>query len=71
MKLKFTNHVKYRLLERGISAVDIKSVLKSPDYDEPTFGNKRKIGKLLGEKTLEVIYFHDKSDIIIVTAYYL
>lgn len=71
MKLKFTNHVKYRLLERGISALDIKVVLKNPDYDELTFGNKHKAGKSLEGKILEIIYFYDKSDIIVVTVYYL
>lgn len=63
--------MKFRLLERGIFVADIKMVLKNPDYNESTFGNKYKAGKLFDDKNLEVIYFKDKNDIIIVTAYYL
>lgn len=49
----------------------MKAVLKNPDYDEKTFDNKYKAGKLFEGKTLEVIYTKTKNIIIIITAYYI
>ncbi|MBI4692065.1 MAG: DUF4258 domain-containing protein [Candidatus Terrybacteria bacterium] len=71
MEIKFTNHAKYRALERKIKIDDIKLVLKNPDYYGYTFDNKIVARKLTGGKTLEVVYTKIKSEILIITIYFL
>lgn len=71
MEIKFTNHAKYRVLERNIKMSDIKSALKNPDYYGFTFDGKLVARKLIGDKTLEVIYTKSKNKILIITVYYL
>ena len=71
MKLRFTNHAKYRILERKIKIDDIKSTIKNPDYCGYTFDNKMVARKLIGDKTTEVIYTKSKSSILVITIYSL
>ncbi|MCX6731813.1 MAG: DUF4258 domain-containing protein [Candidatus Parcubacteria bacterium] len=71
MKLKFTNHAKYRILERKIKMSDIKDTLKNPDFYGHTFDNKIVARKLIDGKTLEVVYTKIKREILIITIYYL
>ncbi len=71
MKLKFTNHAKYRILERKIKMDDIKATLKNPDFSGHAFDNKMVAKKLIGGKTLEVIYTKSKSSILVITIYSL
>lgn len=74
MELKFTNHAKYRILERKIKMTDIKSVLKNPDYRANVFDNKIRARKSFSKYTLEIVYTNisqNKNKILIVTAYTL
>jgi len=71
MIIKFTNHAKYRILERKIKFIDIKTALKNPDYHSRTFDNKMIVRKSFGDDTLEIIYTKEKNTILIITVYYL
>jgi len=71
MKIQFTDHVKYRILERGIDVSQIKTVLKNPDNNKFAFNNKMKATKKLNGRTLEVVYIKKRAEVIIVTAYYI
>lgn len=71
MEIKFTNHAKYRILERKIKMSDIKSTIKNPDFCGYTFDSKLVARKLVGDKTLEVVYTKIKSEILIITVYCL
>jgi len=71
MKLAFTDHAKFRIIERGISVEKIKTTLKNPEYSEKVFGDKYKVGKTFGGKTLEIIYTRNKNNVVIITAYFL
>lgn len=71
MKIQFTDHVKYRILERGIDVSQIKTVLKNPDSNKFAFNNKMKATKKLNGRTLEVVYIKKRAEVIIVTAYYI
>jgi len=71
MKIQLTDHVKYRILERGIDVAKIKAVLKNPDSNQSAFGSKSRAVKKLNGKTLEVVYTKKKTEFIIITAYYI
>lgn len=70
MGLKFTNHAKFRILERRISMIDIKSAIKNPDSLKNVFDGKIAVKKYFGSYSLEIVYKKvTKSDILIITAY--
>lgn len=71
MKLKFSNHVQYRILERVISTEDIKAVIGKPDYSKNTFNGRIEAGKKLDKGILEVVYKKDGNVNMIITVYYL
>ena len=54
MDIKFTNHAKYRILERRIKMADIKSALKNPDYFDYALDDKMLARKSIGKKILEM-----------------
>ncbi len=70
MEIRFTNHAKYRILERGIKMINIKLVLKNPDYCGYVFDDKILARKSIGKKTLEIVYTKTKNKILIITVYY-
>ncbi len=70
MKFIFTNHAKYRIMERGIAVDRIKQTIqdqKVPKTDKYGMITSRKI---FGIKTLEVIYRIENNNYVIITAYY-
>jgi len=70
MGLKFTNHAKFRILERRISMIDIKSAIKNPDHSKHVFDGKIAVRKNFSGYSLEVIYKKvTKNDIVVITAY--
>ena len=70
MKIIFTNHAKYRIMERGISVLLIKSVLKNSDSQIIDQYGMMIVRKIIGEKVIEVVYKISGSNYIIITAYY-
>lgn len=71
MKLKFTNHAQYRIRERDISIEWLKEAINNPDYHKKSFGDKITVRKKFTKVTLEVVYFKDKNEFVVVTAYYI
>jgi len=70
MEIRFTNHAKYRILERGIKMTNIRSAIKNPDYYDYVFDDKMLVRKSIGKKTLEIIYTKNKNKILVITVYY-
>lgn len=76
MKLRLTNHFRYRMEERGISIDHVKKAMLGPDKTESCGEGKKVARKLIEGKVLEVVYFKEafrdkKDEYVIVTAYYL
>jgi hypothetical protein len=70
MKITFTHHAQFRIMERGISALDVAKVLKNPDSQKMDVYGMMTVRKMVGKKTLEVIYRLSGKTHIIITAYY-
>lgn len=70
MEIRFTNHAKYRILERKIKISDIKLVIKNPDSYNYTFDDKIVVKKLINKKILEVVYKEIKNKALIITVYF-
>lgn len=71
MNIVFTNHAKYRLNERKISATDVKQVIKNLSSKRADEYGMIVISKSFGKRSLEVVYKVDGNKIIIITAYYI
>lgn len=71
MRIRFTNHAKGRIEERGVSVSHLEKTLKSPDSIHKTFDNAFIARKALGSKVLEVVYTENKRHYVVITAYYL
>ncbi len=70
MKIVFTNHAKYRIMKRGISAVLVKNVIKNPDSQSLSENGMMVVRKSIERKVIEVVYKVDRSNYVIITAYY-
>jgi len=70
MKVIFTDHTKFRLLERNIPVSFIKQAIGNPDFEKLTFGNRTQIRKKFGDKVLEIIYVKYPQKIIVITLYF-
>lgn len=70
MKVTFTSHAQYRLMERKIPFAIVREIVLS---SRTIFvdGDLLRVKKKVGDKILEVVYKKTKSDIVIITAYYL
>lgn len=69
MKIIFTNHAKYRLMERDISVEVVKQVVKFGMQKRNKYGMLLS-RKVMGKKTAEVVYKMQGVNYIIITAYY-
>ena len=75
MRLKFTTHCQFRILERALNVEDIKQAILKPDKKRNSFGAVN-VWKKIGEEEIVVVYSQDgfrdrKNDYFIITAYYL
>lgn len=71
MKFRFTNHGDYRTFsERDISADDIKQTIRFADRRRQ-IGARHIAEKALAKGILRVVYFINRKEYIIATAYYL
>jgi len=70
MHISFTNHVKYRINERGISLLHIEQTLKKPDSNRIGFDGTILAQKAFAGKILEIVYTKNKGRIVVITAYY-
>lgn len=76
MKLKFTDHFKYRAFTRGLSIDQIKKAIREPDYQKNVFEGRILVQKKIGNNKIEVVYCKSslsskKEEYIVITAYYL
>lgn len=71
MKIIFTDHSKERILDRGILISDVKKAIVSPTSHLWSYPPTQKIQKIIGRRTLEIIFQEKGQIIIIITAYYL
>ena len=70
MKITFTSHAQYRLMERKISLANVRDAVLNSNIFSAEGGLLRARKKFDG-KILEVVYKKSKSDIVVITAYYL
>ncbi|KKU57516.1 MAG: hypothetical protein UX81_C0034G0002 [Parcubacteria group bacterium GW2011_GWA2_47_12] len=72
MKLSFSIHFQQAIIERNISIDHLKKAIREPDKSHTTFRERIVVQKVVGSKTLEVVYTHgSKNEYRIITAYYL
>lgn len=71
MVILYTKHAKPRIKQRELSPKQIAETIKRPDKILPSFKNRQLLRKDFSGKTLEIALVREKSDIIILTAYWL
>jgi len=65
-----TKHAFFRMQQRGIDENIVASAILNPDEASESFGKRRLARKIIGDKTLEVVYIKE-DDIIVITVYWL
>ena len=76
MRLKFTIHCQFRILERTLNVEHIKQAILKPDKKRNAGGGAIKVWKKVDTEEIVVVYSRDgfnnrKNDYFIITAYYL
>jgi len=76
MRLKFTIHCQFRILERTLNVKHIKQAILKPDKQCDAENGAVKVWKSVGEKEIVVVYSRDgfrdrKNDYFIITACYV
>lgn len=70
MAVEFTNNALARMLDRGIGEADVRAALETPDHLGPSFEKRWRAKKLVGKRTLEVIFFRDLKQTQVITTYW-
>ena len=68
MHIKFTDHAKWRIDERGVSMIHLEKTLKNPDTTKHSFDGASVARKAFAGKILEVVYIKGKKDVVVITA---
>ena len=77
MRLKFTLHCQYRLLERTLNIEHIKQAILKPDRQRDAGEGTIKVWKKINQKEqIVVVYSRDgvrdrKNEYFVITAYYI
>lgn len=71
MNIEFSDHAKKQIKERKIQKSRVTSVVKKPTRKVKSFGNRMLLQKRFGSKILEVVTVGEKSQVTVITAYYL
>jgi hypothetical protein len=71
MKLRFPIHFQNRMSERGIDIDHIKKAISKPDSKRNVFQGRILVSKKINGKIMEVVYYVNSNEYIIITAYYL
>ena len=67
MKIVYSDHAKKRMMQRGITELEVINVLQSPHYIKKSFeGRKEALGNVKN-KTITVIYIEIENYIKIIT----
>ena len=67
-RIKYSFHAEKRMLERGISENEIKSVLDEPDFVR-TEGDKKRAEKTIEGRRIKIIYTEEENYIKIITVF--
>jgi hypothetical protein len=70
MTVEFTNNAMARILDRDIREADVRATLEAPDHLGPSFEKRWHAKKVVGERTLEVVFFRDLKHTRVITAYW-
>lgn len=70
MRVEFTNNALARMLDRGIGENEIRAALEAPDHLGPSFEKRWRARRMMGARTLEVIFWRHRAHTEIVTAYW-
>jgi hypothetical protein len=70
MTIEFTNNALARMLDRGICEADVRATLETPDHLGSSFEKRWYAKKLVGKRTLEVVFFRDLKHTQVITAYW-
>jgi uncharacterized protein DUF4258 len=70
MTVEFTNNALARMLDRGIREEEVRSTLETPDHLGPSFEKRWRAKKLVGMRSLEVVFFRDLKCTQVITAYW-
>ncbi len=65
-----TKHALLRMQQRGIDENSVATAIMNPDETGDSFGRRKLARKIVGDKTLEVVYIKE-DDIIVITVYWL
>ncbi len=77
IRLKFPEHCKERIQERGLQIDHIKQAIQKPDVVKPAYEGRMMARKKIDKnRTIEVIYCKEgtikkTNDYLVITAYYL
>ena len=67
MKIVYSDHAKKRMKQRGITALEIESILSAPTYTKKTFEGKKEAVGMIRNKTIKIIFYEEESYIKIIT----
>ena len=70
MRVEFTNNALARMLDRDIGQNDIRAALDTPDHLGPSFEKRWRARKMIGARTLEVVFWRHRAHTQVVTAYW-
>lgn len=66
--IAFDEHALTRMAERGVSEDDVVEVLKSPDSTGlPTQANRERYRKQVGSRSVDVVFEHDPTQVVVIT----
>ncbi|KKR86027.1 MAG: hypothetical protein UU34_C0023G0007 [Candidatus Curtissbacteria bacterium GW2011_GWA1_41_11] len=71
MNIEFSDHAKKQIKERKIQKSHVASVVEKPTRKVKSFRNRMLLQKRFGSKILEVVTVGEKSQVTVITAYYL
>jgi hypothetical protein len=66
-----TKHAEERLKQRNIKLEQIKHAIYEPHIRLPAWGNKKRVMRDFGTRSLDVIYRETENTIILITAMWL
>ncbi len=68
-KIKYTNHVIVRKFERDITDEEVQKTVDDPEYTMTSIEGKKIAVKVIGNRTIHVVYKESKTHINVITVY--
>jgi hypothetical protein len=67
-QIGFDEHAVTRMAERGVSEDDVVEVLRNPDRTGlPTQANRERYRKAISGRSVDVVFEHDPTQIVVIT----